>query len=873
MNMDDMRGMKRLGEEVGGNLEIKKVRVGEVDGILETLNEVRVLQEVESDMPGLGNFLSDNHFLGFEETGFAKGFDGGFRNAGDMAGDLIRGETINNQVVAVGEDNMHRGKKVSYSGLQPVNSNNGDGIEIGLEQYNQLMAETREEVIDISSDDSDEEVIVVAEVKGKGKQVEQINSYENFGNFSDGWEGMEMDLLQVQNINSFETFDLGFGGMEMDRSQAGEINSFENFGNFNLGIGGMEMPMDTLGDGNSGSGAWRYSMEEKGKAKVGDPWLSIASEPFQMDVLPEEQEFGIQYNTSSSSIPFQFETIELEQTDDLFLTADLGLRLEQVAAYEDQVMPQFELPFIEQQINQVPANNLEFGREWAAGNAAQAVDALQQRADTVRHRTVSSQVAQHYARFNSQEADTGLKQKSPSIEIDEQLGNTPGPFSTALKIIREQNLKKNAHPLIGWKPSRNADFNGSAGPAPSLLDLSLKFLVQNAEALVSLEGVPDTLRKRLMDLLCDSRRMNIRMLNLLLKGSPTEIRIKDCSWLTEDGFSKSFRDLDGCNLMVLQLDMCGQGLLDPVLGETIARSSHGLPNLGILSLRGACRLSDSALTSLVASAPLLQSINLGQCSLLTHSCIEIISNSLGGLLKELHINECHSIDAMCTIPALKKLKCLEVLSVAGIQTVGDQFVCEIVKECGKNLKELDLADCEKLTDYSMKVIGDGCANLLSLNISNLQRLTDVGIQFLANGCRSIQRLNLQRNGFSDDALAAYLEASGQCLEELSLNHCSKVDQNTALSLAKFSRALVCLDLSWCRRISDEALGLILDSCPLKLVKLFGCTQITSVSVNGHSNSTVQIVGLRGTLILHNINKFEPEEVFLRYSPLLTSSGI
>lgn len=145
---------------------------------------------------------------------------------------------------------------------------------------------------------------------------------------------------------------------------------------------------------------------------------------------------------------------------------------------------------------------------------------------------------------------------------------------------------------------------------------------------------------------------------------------------------------------VLQLDLCGQGLLDPVLGETIARSSRGLPNLGILSLRGACRLSNSALTSLVASAPLLQSINLGQCSLLTHSCIEIISNSLGGLLKELYINECHSIDAMCTIPALKKLKCLEVLSVAGIQTVCDQFVCEIVKECGKNLKELDLGDCE-----------------------------------------------------------------------------------------------------------------------------------------------------------------------------------
>lgn len=543
--MDDMRGKKRLGEEVG---EINKVRVGGLDDIHGTLNEVRVLQELELDMPGLGKFLSDNHFPGFEETGVAKRFDGGFQNAGDVTADLIRGERVKDQVVVVEEDNMFRGKEVSHSGLQQVNSNIDDVIEIDMEQYNQLMAERREEIVAISSDDED--VIVVAEVKGKGKQVEHINSYENFGYFNHGLGGMGMDLFQVQNIDSYENFNLGFGRMEMDRSQAEEINSYENFGNFNLGFGGMEMDY-ALGDGSSGSGAWRYSIEEKGKAKVGDPWLSIASEPVQMDFLSEGQEFGILPNTSSS-IPFQFESIELEQTDDQFLTTDLELRLEQVAAYADLVMPQFEPPLIEQQINQVPANNLEFGGEWIAVNAAQTVDALHQRADTVRHRAVSSQIAQHYARFNPLEADTGLKQKSPSIEIDEQLGNSPGPFSTALKIIREQNLKKNAHLLIGWKPSRNADFNGSARPIPSLLDLSLKILVQNAEALVSLEGVPDTLRKRLTDLLCDSRRMNTRMLNLLLKGSPTEIRIKDCSWLTEDGFIKSFRDFDGCNLMVTQ---------------------------------------------------------------------------------------------------------------------------------------------------------------------------------------------------------------------------------------------------------------------------------------------------------------------------------
>jgi DNA repair protein RAD7 len=35
-----------------------------------------------------------------------------------------------------------------------------------------------------------------------------------------------------------------------------------------------------------------------------------------------------------------------------------------------------------------------------------------------------------------------------------------------------------------------------------------------------------------------------------------------------------------------------------------------------------------------------------------------------------------------------------------------------------------------------------------------------------------------------------------------------------------------LDLSFCRELTNEALGLIVDSCSsLKMLKLFGCTQV------------------------------------------------
>lgn len=50
-----------------------------------------------------------------------------------------------------------------------------------------------------------------------------------------------------------------------------------------------------------------------------------------------------------------------------------------------------------------------------------------------------------------------------------------------------------------------------------------------------------------------------------------------------------------------------------------------------------------------------------------------------------------------------------------------------------------------------------------------------------------------------------------------------------MSLAKRSRKLLSLDVSWCRRISNEALGLIVDCCSsLKLLKIFGCRQVRAL---------------------------------------------
>nr|XP_018625822.1 uncharacterized protein LOC104094825 isoform X2 [Nicotiana tomentosiformis] len=582
--------------------------------------------------------------------------------------------------------------------------------------------------------------------------------------------------------------------------------------------GVMDKDQD-IGGSSSLGGERRYTREEKGKAKAEKSWLSLATSPMELDLQHRKQE-----EEQAAPAVLQLGSVQPRQNVDV-----------------------------------LPLENFDVRRRLMAERAERDKIALRKKA----HR---------FARYDApREGSSSLEKKLPALETVKDPGNTPNPFSTALKSITERIPRRKDEKLVTWEASRHPENKSFPRVIPSLLDLSLKALAENSESIVSLKGVPDILRRRLTELLCHSRKMNSHMLDLLVQGSPTQICIKDCSWLTEEHFCKSFRDFDRRNLMVLQLDLCGQPTLDLVLGKTIAPASNSLPNLAILSLRGACRMSDMTMEILVTSAPSLQSIDLGQCSLLTHTSIDIAANSLGSMLKELYIDDCESIDAMLILPALEKLEHLEVLSVAGIHSICDQFVSELLTARAQNFKELDFADCQNLTDQSLKFIGDTCANLHSLDISNLNKLTDVGLQFLANGCRSIRRLKLCRNSFSDEGIAAFLEASGACLEDLSLNNCSKVSTSTAFSLSKSSRKLLHLDLSWCRRITDEELGLIVDSClSLKLLKLFGCTQITDVFINGHSNTVVQIIGLSLTPILDKISRFDNVEVLLKYSPLLTS---
>jgi len=143
--------------------------------------------------------------------------------------------------------------------------------------------------------------------------------------------------------------------------------------------------------------------------------------------------------------------------------------------------------------------------------------------------------------------------------VHEIYDGSPTPFSETIKAIQERIFKTKKTGFVDesliWVPKRNGeDLMNKRFCVPSLKELSLKVLANHADGMVSLDGIPDEFKQRLCALLCDSRKMNARFLQLLLSGFPTHIRLKDCSWLTQGEFITYFGVLDTSTLEVCPLN-------------------------------------------------------------------------------------------------------------------------------------------------------------------------------------------------------------------------------------------------------------------------------------------------------------------------------
>jgi DNA repair protein RAD7 len=159
-------------------------------------------------------------------------------------------------------------------------------------------------------------------------------------------------------------------------------------------------------------------------------------------------------------------------------------------------------------------------------------------------------LAPKFAFFKADEDVHSDEDEAEELEPPADNQDWPGPYSTAVRIIDDRDARKRARELnpskvdnvankvISWTPSK--DKKTPMRLVPSLTSLCLRTLANHAEGIVSLGGISEELKQKLLRELCHSRKMTTHLLTELLCDNPVTLQLSECSWLNEDDFMNIF---------------------------------------------------------------------------------------------------------------------------------------------------------------------------------------------------------------------------------------------------------------------------------------------------------------------------------------------
>nr|AAM01146.1 Putative F-box protein family [Oryza sativa Japonica Group]AAM44890.1 Putative F-box protein family [Oryza sativa Japonica Group] len=329
--------------------------------------------------------------------------------------------------------------------------------------------------------------------------------------------------------------------------------------------------------------------------------------------------------------------------------------------------------------------------------------------------------------------------------------------------------------------------------------------------------------------------------------------MSSCSCVTDE----TLREIaNSCpNLSVLDASNC----------PNISFESVRLPMLVDLRLLS-CEGITSASMAAIAYSRLLEALQLDNCSLLTSVSLDLphLKNiSLVHLrkfaeltlrspvLSYIKVSRCSVLHRVSiTSNALQKLVLQKQESLSSLS-----LLCN-------NLIDVDLSDCESLTNAVCEVFSDGggCPLLRSLILDNCESLSTVElnsssmVNLSLAGCRSMTLLKLSCPNLQNVNLDGcdHLERASFCpvgLESLNLGICPKLSdlhiEAPKMSLLELkgcgvlSQAsincprLTSLDASFCRKLMDDSLSQTAEACPL--IENLILSSCVSIDLNGLSS--------------------------------------
>ncbi|CAN7113369.1 unnamed protein product [Brassica rapa subsp. narinosa] len=292
--------------------------------------------------------------------------------------------------------------------------------------------------------------------------------------------------------------------------------------------------------------------------------------------------------------------------------------------------------------------------------------------------------------------------------------------------------------------------------------------------------------------------------------------------------------LDGCAVTCDGLKAIGTlciSLREVSLSKCVTVTDEGLSCL-VMKLKDlrklditCCRkLTGVSITQVASSCPLLVSLKMESCSLVSRDAFWLIGHKCR-LLEELDFTD-NEIDDE-GLKSISSCRSLSSLKLGICLNITDRGLSYIGMGCS-NLRELDLYRSVGITDVGISSIAQGCCHLETINISYCKDITDKSLVSLSK-CSMLQ--TFESRGCPHITCQGLAAIAVRCkrLSKLDLKKCPFINDSGLLTLAHFSQGL--------KQISVSETG-VTDVGLVSLANI-GCLQnIAAVNTRGLSPSGV-----------------------------------
>eukprot|EP01089_Gocevia_fonbrunei_P018806 TRINITY_DN6465_c0_g2_i1.p1 TRINITY_DN6465_c0_g2~~TRINITY_DN6465_c0_g2_i1.p1 ORF type:complete len:1068 (-),score=208.00 TRINITY_DN6465_c0_g2_i1:85-3288(-) len=364
----------------------------------------------------------------------------------------------------------------------------------------------------------------------------------------------------------------------------------------------------------------------------------------------------------------------------------------------------------------------------------------------------------------------------------------------------------------------------------SLSDMCIDKCAEYVEYLPELpEGCfPEDVIQKLIDVLINENKvtLNVDILDKLLHSGFLSLSLKGLS-----DIEKSVMELIGCKCLYLnQLDLSGcYGINDECIFGLLIDKNTNQPteltrSLKQLNLEGCGGIGNDGIMCIARNCQSLESINLSGCVKVT----------------DLAINE--------LIGNCKKLETLMLKKCAQVTDNGVRGISEL-----KDLCELDLSECGKITNETLVNVSLGCENLRLLKVRS-KAISHAGVQAVVERCGKLKVLELTECDVGDETVKLIRERLSANIICLTLSGCRNLSSKCFVEeinnmegnylrnsngfeyfgmgrTPKKFYNLKHLDLSRCLNVGDEVVKAIAESCPnITTINLMACDDVTDEGI-------------------------------------------